>query len=148
MNTSSRLLIPAALSLVFFATASAQDDEDFEPDRCVTVSRIDRTEVIDDRTIAFHLKGGDIYINRLDRACPRLDREGRFSYRVTTGQLCANDLITVLEQSGLGLRTGVSCGLGLFRPSDEEAVEMLKGNEEPAEVTIQEVEVEDDAADE
>lgn len=145
MRPKSHLLLPALLALCPFATVSSQDADAYEPARCISVSRIDDTEVIDARTIVFYLRGRDIYVNRLDRACARLDREQRFSYRVTTGQLCANDLITVIEDSVLGIAPGVSCSLGVFRAADEEMVEMLKGEQEPAEaeVTVEEIEVEE-----
>ena len=148
MKRQARLLSYFLLSALPLATASSQDSDDIddaadaaeEPARCITLSRIDRTEVIDDRTIAFHMRNGDIYLNRLDRACRNLDRGRPFSYRTSTSQLCSVDVITILEEFGVGLSPGASCGLGLFEPSDEEELALLKGEEEPAEITTVPVE--------
>ena len=110
--------------------------------RCVSLSSIDRTEVIDDRTIAFYLSGGRIYLNHLDRACRNLARDRPFSYRTSTAQLCAIDVINVVEGFGPGANIGDTCGLGEFVPTDEEEIEILKGEREPVEVKAEEVEVE------
>ena len=129
--------------LLVLPSTDAQDGDSQEPVRCVALSRIDRTEVIDDRTIAFFMRGRDIYINHLDVECPRLDRERRFSYRTSTGQLCSIDTITVIENTGFGIGPGVSCRLGMFVPTTEEALAILKGDEEPAEITVEDIEVEE-----
>jgi hypothetical protein len=136
---------PKAILLLLLALAAAgtRGASGQERLRCVSVASIDRTEVIDDRTIAFFLSGGRIYVNRLDRACPNLNRGRPFSYRTSTGQLCSVDVITVVEDFGQGLDRGASCGLGEFVPTDKETLEMLKGEREPVEVTPEEVEVEE-----
>ena len=127
-----------------FASASSQVIEDAESVRCVSLTRIARTEVIDDRHIAFYLRGGDILVNRLPRECRSLARENRFSYRTSTGQLCSIDSITVLSNFGGGLSRGASCGLGRFIPADEDYIASLRGDEEPAEITVEEIEVEEE----
>lgn len=144
MKRSSHLLISSLLLLSLTPSTSVWSQEgDDETLRCIPVTRIDRTEVIDDQNIAFYLKPDDIYINRLGRACSRLDREKRFSYRRSTAVLCANDLITVLQDSGFGLGRGASCGLGMFHPADEELVALLKGDEEPADINVEDIEVDE-----
>ena len=143
MNRSANLLLLCLLSLLPLSPASAQGDEDNDPARCIRISLIDRTEIIDDRTIAFHMRGGDIYLNQLDRTCIGLDRGDPFSYGTATGQICRNDFITIIERGGFGLQRGASCGLGMFTPTDEESLSMLKGEEEEAEVTIESIEVEE-----
>jgi hypothetical protein len=137
MKTTSSLFLLLLVSFYPYSDASAQDDG--EPLRCVSLNRIDRTEVIDDQTIAFHLRGGDILLNRLGRTCNGLAREDRFSYRVTSGQLCRSDSITVLENSVFGLGRGASCVLNDFDPSDEDELAVLKKEELEAEVTVEEV---------
>lgn len=139
----SSLLAPVALIAIaapvaLVATGARGADES---ERCIPLTRIDYTEVIDDRTIAFFMKGGAVYLNRLAQACPNLGRERRFSYRTSTSQLCAIDGVTVLEDYGLGFRRGATCTLREFLPSDEDTVEMLLGEQEPADITIEEVEV-------
>jgi len=111
--------------------------------RCISLSTIDRTEVIDDRTVAFFLIGGRVYLNHLDRACRNLGRDRPFSYRTSTGQLCSLDVINVIEGFGPGANIGDTCGLGDFVLSDEEEVEILQGERDPIEVEAEEVEVEE-----
>jgi len=132
--------------LAFLAAApvGAQDTGERGPLRCISLSSIDRTEVIDNQTIAFYLTGGRVYLNRLGRACRNLGRNRPFSYRTMTGQLCAIDTITVIEDFGASAMPGDTCGLGEFVPTDEEEIEVLKGEVEAVEVEPEEVEVEDE----
>jgi hypothetical protein len=105
--------------------AAAVEDIDREPVKCISPRSIDRTEVIDARTVVFYMRGRDIYRNQLSRDCPQLVREKRFSYELSTNRLCDVDVITVLEYWGSDLRKGVSCGLGLFYPITAEEAELL-----------------------
>ena len=139
-----RLIVVSVLGLFIAVPALAQDGEteeeeltaaeqligefealDREPVRCIAPSRIDRTEVIDERTVIFHMRGSDTYLNRLSYACPRLVREKRFSYDIRTNRLCNVDVIYVLEWWGRSLRRGPGCGLGMFYPITEEEAELL-----------------------
>lgn len=147
MNTGARLLILFLLSQLAVATAIAQSDEDGER-RCLRLNVIDRTEIIDDQTIAFHMRNDDIYLNRLRRTCNGLDRNRPFSYSARTGQLCASDSINVLEYTAFGLQRGMSCSLGRFQPIDEDVLAVLKGEEQEAEVIVTTVEIEDEDVDE
>ena len=97
-----------------------------ESERCINMNRIDRTDVIDDRTVAFYLRGGDIYVNRLPHRCPGLRSRQAFMYKNTTNTLCSIDIIRVLESFGGTLRPGVGCGLGEFHPVSAATVEQMK----------------------
>ena len=109
--------------------AAAAEEIDREPVRCISIPRIDRTEIIDARTVLFYMRGGrDIYRNQLTHDCPRLVREKRFSYNVRTSQLCNVDYISVLEWWGGSLRQGAPCGLGMFYPITEEEAELLNAD--------------------
>ena len=96
----------------------AQDEEPFDrtPVECVTTVSIDRTDIIDDQTIIFFMRGKRIFRNYLPRKCPGLAREDRFSYQTTNSRLCDIDTITVLEQFGSRLQPGFTCALGEFHP--------------------------------
>ena len=133
-----RLTVAGLLGFFVAFPAFAQDGEtaedesigaieafDREPVRCIMPSRIDRTEVIDERTVIFHMRGSDTYVNRLTNDCPRLVREKRLSYDVRMNRLCNVDSIYVLEWWGTSLRRGMSCGLGQFYPITEEEAELL-----------------------
>lgn len=79
--------------------------------QCVPLYMINQTRVLDDKTILFEMKNGDVWRNELPFACHGLKREDRFSYKTSTGQLCSMDIITVLPTMGI---PGPTCGLGEF----------------------------------
>lgn len=141
MRRGSTVLL---LSLLFpppLATVSAQGTDSDGPVRCVRLNRLDRTEVIDNRRIAFFLRNGDIYLNRLDHECQNLDRGRPFSYRTSNRQLCDVDTITIIENLGFGFSPGATCSLGTFLPVNEADLAILKGEEVPAEVTVTDIEI-------
>jgi len=124
---SSWTLVPLAVAC---GVASAQNDSAAPatrvPERCIQLDRVSRTEVIDDRTLIFHMRSGQIYLNYLERECPRLASEERFMYSPTGNRLCDIDTITVLERWGFGLTRGFTCGLGEFHPISEVELADLK----------------------
>ncbi|HEX6993138.1 MAG TPA: hypothetical protein VF339_03235 [Gammaproteobacteria bacterium] len=113
------------------------------PERCITLNRVERTEVIDDRTLVFHMRGGGLYLNNLDRECPGLKREERFMYSPTGNRLCSIDTVTVLEQWAFGLTRGFTCSLGMFHPiSEADLAELKRGagdGEEEGDVEVEPV---------
>ena len=113
----------AALSL---GMAAAQDGDDSdEPVRCVSMNSIRSTKVLDDQRVLFIQSKDKVFLNRLDRECLGLFRNGTFTYKVQSGarhaRLCVTDSITVLETTGRGL----NCGLGLFEPLSQAEVDNL-----------------------
>lgn len=77
--------------------------------RCINIIRIDHTQVIDDRTILFYLKGGEVLSNTLLNDCVglRLARRG-FSYVARNDEICGN-----LQQIRVN-DTHAVCQLGQF----------------------------------
>jgi Family of unknown function (DUF6491) len=119
----------AALPLGFGAgPAAGQDDEPFDrtPDSCLSLTRIDRTRVLDDQTILFYMRDDRVYRNFLPRKCPGLAEQNRFSYESRTGRLCNIDTVTVLEQWAGRLEEGFTCRLGDFYPISPEEIEDLE----------------------
>ena len=139
--TASACTLLTLASLTLAMTAAAQDDAanadaaataddiDREGERCISVSRLRTTYVVDDSTVLFYMRGGDIYRNVLRYDCPRLKRENRFSYRVTANRLCNVDTITVIESFGSTLTSGVSCGLGKFYGISEGEADFMRYGE-------------------
>jgi hypothetical protein len=80
---------------------------------------------VDEDTILFYARNGDVYRNDLPHACPSLEFEDRFMYRTALTQLCDVDVITVLDDVGFGFMPGASCGLGKFQPIGEEEADDL-----------------------
>lgn len=107
----------------------AQDEQDVaNARRCVPVSQIRNTRIVDDRNILFYMTGKTIYQNILPRQCHGLARENRFSYRVSTGQLCQIDSIQILYNLGSDLRPGSSCQLGYFQEITKEDADFMIDN--------------------
>ncbi len=104
--------------------ASAQ--EAAAPEDCISLMRLDYSDVVDDRTILFFMTNKDVRLNTLPSACPGLDREERFMYRVTMNKLCQTDVITVLYNAGDGFLEGPSCQIGAFQPISREAAQKLR----------------------
>ena len=103
----------------------ADNSLDREGERCINTRAIRDTDIVDERTILFEMRGGAHYVNYLRHDCRSLVREERFSYRTTGGRLCSVDTIRVLEDFGGFIHEGMSCGLGSFYPITEEEAEFL-----------------------
>jgi hypothetical protein len=108
------------------AAAQRVEEADGRPVACISLSRVERTSVVDEDTILFYLSGGEVYRNDLPHRCPTLKSEDTFMYRVTTSQLCSVDVITVLEHMGSRFMPGASCGLGGFMPISAEDAQALE----------------------
>ena len=104
-----------AISLLLPAVAAAADEPapPAETRNCLALANIRQTTVRDARTIDFRLRDGSVWRNSLPFRCPQLGFERAFSYQTSISQLCRQDLITVIQQTGnLG---GARCGLGEFQ---------------------------------
>lgn len=121
------LLTIAALPLALSACAPMNDDDDFvskapaatvvgEPVSCLNIGGIGDSNVRDDRTIDFEYTGGKTYRNTLTPGCNRLSFEEAFTYNTSLHQLCANEIIYVLDSVGGELERGAACSLGEFVP--------------------------------
>ena len=123
MRLQSTIIIASALaagSVAFAAEKATKDDkyeirEVGEAKSCINRSSIRSTDVIDDQTIDFRMRNGDIYRNRLPNKCSGLAFEEAFSYKTSTNRLCSVDIIHVLSQTGGQLDTRGACGLGKFQ---------------------------------
>ena len=117
-----RILFPAAVALAVVAAPGAARDLNAapaatpagKPQSCIPLRNIRETLVRNDRVIDFRMTGGRYYRVTLDRRCPQLGFERRFSYATSLSQLCQQDIITVLV--GTTLTPGASCGLAPFQP--------------------------------
>jgi hypothetical protein len=82
---------------------------------CVPLTQIRNSRVRSDRVIDFSTGAGrQAYRVVLDQPCPSLGFEERFTYSTSLSQLCAQDIITVLQ--GPNVTRGASCGLAPFTP--------------------------------
>jgi hypothetical protein len=118
-------LVSLALGMAAAASSGLAFADEDEVRNCVGLSEIDRTEIVDDRTILFRMHDGTIYRNVLGHECPTLKNRDQFSYKVPSTRLCSMDLITVLEQRGVGFGPGPSCPLGSFEPISADEAQLL-----------------------
>lgn len=81
---------------------------------CVPINQLRNTIVRSDRVIDWQTNGRQMYRTVLAQSCPQLGFEQRFTYATSITQLCAQDIITVLQ--GPGVQPGASCGLAPFQP--------------------------------
>jgi Family of unknown function (DUF6491) len=122
--------------------AVAQDEFlDRSPEDCISVNRIRNTEVLDDRTILFYMRGSRVYRNFLRDNCPNLGRSKRFLLESRTGRLCESDLITVLEQFSSRLDPGFTCRIGAFHPVTKAEAELMELDPDAATAIERSVEI-------
>ena len=82
---------------------------------CVPLTQIRNSRVRSDRVIDFSSGAGrNGFRVVLNQNCPQLGFEQRFAYATSLSQLCAQDIITVLQ--GPNVTRGASCGLAPFTP--------------------------------
>ena len=96
--------------------APAANPPSAEARDCIPLSRIQSTKVLDDRTILFHLNGGETLVSHLPHRCGGLGVEKAFGYKTSLSQLFSTDIIWVVRQAGGRIERGASCGLGKFEP--------------------------------
>jgi hypothetical protein len=140
------LLLGVALGLAASQARADEKDQDETFDRtpqdCVSLTRISRTEVIDEQTILFHMSGRQIYRNQLPEACHGLSPHDPFMYepRSLSPRLCSSDYIDLLDRFGAQYTRGRSCRLGQFYPMTKEEFEDFK-RKGPAPVEVRPVEL-------
>lgn len=113
MRNACRVLAIALLALGCSATAPSEPPRVKEgpaSKQCLSLVRIFRTEIVDDRTILFHMRDGAIWRNQLPHTCYGLRMQGGFGYSTPLDRVCDREIIQVL-----GGAHSV-CGLGRFEP--------------------------------
>ena len=128
LRLSHVLLAMALFGIGNVASASTSNDQsaDDKAQRCLDLSRIRDTEIIDGKRVLFKTVGKEMYLNELPRACPGLRPNEPYLVRTTIDRLCNLDTITILYHAGFGFTPGASCGLGMFQPVTQAQVDMVK----------------------
>lgn len=104
------LIMPfAPASLLLVSPALAAETAPPPAKVCLNVNDIQRTEIVDDRTIFFHLYGGKIWRNRLKTVCPML-KVSPYTEKLIGDLVCSNQQFIHLTL------TGNDCELGEFTP--------------------------------
>jgi len=102
------LILAAGLALPGIASADEQAAPAPSNNVCLQVSSINYTQVVDDRTILYHMYGGKVWRNTLPRRCLDLKFENGFTEVVHANEVCSH-LQTIYV-----LRTHTPCMLGEF----------------------------------
>jgi hypothetical protein len=133
LNKPTTVAVVGYLLIGLWLNTSAQADEvdDAEAERCILITRISNTYVIDDQRILFYMRGKKAFLNLLPRRCGGLGVQRRFMYETSQSRLCDLDTISVLYNRGGGFSRGTTCGLGLFHPMTDEDADALRNAEPP-----------------
>ena len=61
-----QVLSSGALLMLMSSIVQAEDDAEMfsEPKDCISLTHLDRTDIIDDRNILFYMRGNEIYLNQ------------------------------------------------------------------------------------
>lgn len=123
MNALKTLVLFVVMTS-FAQLALAEDEADplagytltGEQQKCLRTPFIRDTKVLDDSTILFRMRSGELYVNQLDKPCPQLKKNNSFTYRAPVGnQLCNNDAIVVFYSGALlGFNEGPTCSINGF----------------------------------
>ena len=89
-----------------------------ETRQCLQLSALRSTNVVNSRAIDFTLRDGSVWRSNLRYACPQLGTERAFSYSTSIAQLCAQDIIQVIQPMA-GNLNGARCGLAAFERQPE-----------------------------
>lgn len=126
----TKLVVPVTMAgiigLTSVAVAAAETQKPENAVNCLQLNRIQNTDIIDNKRIVFQSGMNDYYLNTLPYACHGLKINDSFIYETSINQLCHVDTIKVLDQTGPGISSGASCGLGYFEPITKDQIKKLK----------------------
>lgn len=132
-NTFLPVAMICLLALPWANQAMADDEKDDEKDsdgrNCIQTRTLKSTAVVDDYNVLFVRKGNSVYHNILPRECKGLSRYKMFSYVTTSGSLCRQDIIQVINAQGRELR---GCPLGTFYEITTDELRTLVENSQKA----------------
>lgn len=77
-------------------------------DSCINPTRIEKQAILSDQEIQFTLNNGEVWLNRLPRACPSLKFQGGFTWDVRGTLVCSNEQTIYVREDG------TPCQLGVF----------------------------------
>ena len=99
-----------------------------EPERCIMAGRIERTEVLSNRIVVFHVRGDKKYVVQFKHRCPGLRRNGLTRQERRSIHLCAQDTIQGLYDISMsGAESwGPRCFLPYFEPITAEQVTFIQ----------------------
>jgi hypothetical protein len=109
--------------------SSKPSEDDYKTERrCVRSTSIERTEILNDRLIVFHLKRGDEkLLLQFPQRCPGLRRDVTLLYeKGDTSRICEHDTVQARLDLGVASRWGPRCILPAFESVTAQQIEYLK----------------------
>lgn len=95
------------------AAKLAEYDRTGEVTSCMNVRQISSIDAVDENTLLIKSGVNDYYVSDIKGRCSGATSTfNRFEYTTSTGQLCRNEIIRIVD-NGSGFLTG-SCGMGSF----------------------------------
>jgi len=89
---------------------------------CISLRLLEQTQIIDDFTIVYRLRGDRYYRNTLMGKCTGLFQQGNFMFQLTNPyRICRGDFLTVFKLSS-------GCRLGYFDPITKAELARLQYN--------------------
>jgi hypothetical protein len=108
-----RIKVGAVIAAASFISACTSPDQAAGApasikNSCINPTEISKQTIVSDQEIRFELRNGEVWVNRLPRACSGLKFQQGFSWEVTGTLVCSNQQrITVKDE-------GTPCLLGEF----------------------------------
>lgn len=95
------------------AAKLAEYDRTGEVRNCLSSAQIDSIVAVDEKTLLIRSGVNDYYVSDLSSRCSgATGASNRFQYSTSTAQLCRNEIIQIVDNSG-GFMVG-ACGMGSF----------------------------------
>lgn len=94
--------------------------------QCIARLRIDRTEVLNERFVVFHMRAGKKYLVQFRNRCPGLRRRGVIELESRSFQVCAMDSVRGRYGVGIGGMWGPRCLIPGFEPVTEAQIEFIE----------------------
>jgi hypothetical protein len=116
------ILVAMAVAFMVPGMASAGPKADKylgDGEMCLETYQIKETRILDDQTILFIMRSGELYLNRLPARCVGLRIADGFGYSTRIAKLCKQDRITAASH---GSMPGNTCMLGEFLSFDKQGM--------------------------
>lgn len=95
-------------------------------EECIARLRIDRTQVLNERFVVFHMRGAKKYLVQFRHRCPGLRRRGAIELESRSFQVCAMDSIRGHYGVGITGMWGPRCLIPGFQPVTEAQIEFIE----------------------
>ena len=96
-----------------------------KPSRCLSAAQYQRVEIVSDRLLVFHGRGGKAWLNVLPLRCAGLRTDSMLSIERRDFRVCARDRVRGASRSIAQMPT-IICVLGEFQPVTQGNLEAMR----------------------